>query len=360
MSSATSLPFGVNDTAVRTTLTAGITSTDTSVGVGEVTNPPSLPFLIAVFVDQSPLREDQMEIMEVTGISGATLAVTRGQKGTAAQSFSSGDKVFMGILPSDVFDQIGASRSEIQSAAGTREIRQALNELAFSVAEAQFNQNLTRLDYDGGFFHVFEDTRDVASNTSGLPFDGRVGPFISGLQTTPTTLTDSTDRVRGVAFGPNDRLAVGSDDNNTYVYDSNLNLTNTLTDSTNLVFGVAFGPNGRFAVGSDDNNTYVYDSDTKNTTFVSFSDLNLSDDGFSSAPADAVVAHDFTPDTDNSHTIEYTVSDQSGNSVVISESEVGDIVDVSNLQDTTLSIRVDVTDSDLNASLDDFAIHFNE
>jgi len=105
MSSATSLPFGVNDTAVRTTLSSGITSTDTSVDVGEVTNPPALPFLIAVFVDQSPLREDDMEIMEVTSISGTTLTVNRGAKGTSAQSFSSGDKVFMGIVPSDVFDR---------------------------------------------------------------------------------------------------------------------------------------------------------------------------------------------------------------------------------------------------------------
>jgi len=104
MSSATSLPFGVNDTAVRTTLASGITSTDTSIGVGEVTNSPALPFLIAVFVDQSPLREDDMEIMEVTSISGTTLTVNRGQKGTSAQSFSSGDKVFVGVLPSDFVD----------------------------------------------------------------------------------------------------------------------------------------------------------------------------------------------------------------------------------------------------------------
>ncbi|MCS3610968.1 hypothetical protein [Salinibacter ruber] len=104
MSSATSLPFGVNDTAVRTSLASGITSTDTSVDVGEVTNPPATPFLISVFVDQSPLREDDMEIMEVTSISGTTLTVNRGQKGTSAQSFSSGDKVFVGVLPSDFVD----------------------------------------------------------------------------------------------------------------------------------------------------------------------------------------------------------------------------------------------------------------
>jgi len=72
--------------------------------VGEVTNPPGLPFLIAVFVDQSPLREDDMEIMEVTSISGTTLTVNRGAKGTTAQSFSSGDKVFVGVLSSDFVD----------------------------------------------------------------------------------------------------------------------------------------------------------------------------------------------------------------------------------------------------------------
>jgi hypothetical protein len=123
MSSATSLPYGINDTAVRTTLASSITSTDTSFDVGEVTNAPSTPFLIAVWVDQSPLREDDMEIMEVTAISGTTLTVNRGQKGTSAQSFSSGDKVFMGIVPSDVFDRdpagIITSQSDIIAGDGT-------------------------------------------------------------------------------------------------------------------------------------------------------------------------------------------------------------------------------------------------
>lgn len=114
MSSANSLPYGVNDTAVRTTLSAGITSSDTSVDVGEVTNPPTTPFLIAVFVDQSPLREDDMEIMEVTGVSGTTLTVNRGAKGTTAQSFSGGDKVFMGVIPSDAFDELGYTKEEVE------------------------------------------------------------------------------------------------------------------------------------------------------------------------------------------------------------------------------------------------------
>jgi hypothetical protein len=174
------------------------------------------------------------------------------------------------------------------------------------------------------------------------------------------TLTDANGAVYGVAFDPVGRLATGTIEDNAFFYDSNLSLTNTLTDANGRVNHLEFSPNGTLAVPSWDNNTYVYDSTVATTIFISFSDLDLSANGFSSPPADAVVAHDFTPDTDDTHTIEYTVSDQSGNSVIISESQVGEIVDVSSLQDTTLSIQVDVTDDDFNASLDDFAIHFNE
>lgn len=561
MSTASSLPYGVNDTAVRTTLSNNITSTDTSVDVGEVTNAPATPFLIAVWVDQSPLREDQMELMEVTSISGTTLTVNRAQKGTSARSFDSGDSVFMGVLPSDVFDLLNKTKLEIRDAAGTREIRSALNDLAFSVAELQFNANLSRLGYQGGVYHVFEDKREVKSYTNGLLFNGSIGPSLEPIDTTPTNkLSDPGDRLWAVSFGPNERIAVGSQDDsvylydangnllsqlsggdtvrgvaigpnqrvaigniddetkvfeedgsnlptflsepsdwvlavsfgpngglvsasrdgNAYVYDQSLNLTNTLTDpndsvyaaeinangrivigsqddnayvydsslnlldtlrdaegtvrgvsvdssgrvavgsiddkvyvydqNLNLVntlaslggtaYGVEFGPNGRLAVGSgggeahvynpsltgrtsisdvtgaaqsvalgsdyrfavagEDGIGYIYDSPVLNPMNVVLEKFDLADSGFSGPPVDAVITHDFVPDSDGSQEITYTLSDQSGNSVTFGRSQVGDIVDVSPLQDTAIEVQVSITDSDLNALLNSFAIHFNE
>jgi hypothetical protein len=106
MAVSKALEYPLKDGAVRTTIqtAGGIASTDTSFDVGEVTGAPAPPFLIAVYVDQTPLREDAMELMVVEAVSGTTLTVSRGAKGTPAQSFSQGDRVFMAVAPADSFD----------------------------------------------------------------------------------------------------------------------------------------------------------------------------------------------------------------------------------------------------------------
>ena len=74
-----------------------------------------------------------------------------------------------------------------------------------------------------------------------------------------TTLTEATDNVNSVAFGDG-FLAVGSSDNDVYVYDtSDFSLETTLTESTSTVRGVAFG-DGFIAYGGADNNVYVHDT----------------------------------------------------------------------------------------------------
>jgi hypothetical protein len=166
MSTATSLPYGLNDTAVRTTLSNDITSGATSFDVSEVTNAPSVPFLIAVWVDQSPLREDDMEIMEVTGISGTTLTVTRGAKGTAAQSFSSGDKVFMGVAPSDVFDEVSGVPQGVKNTIESN-TQTSLENLLRSKANAVEHNN-TALGTDDAIYDIFADESKVFSSSKVL------------------------------------------------------------------------------------------------------------------------------------------------------------------------------------------------
>jgi len=201
MSSATSLPFGVNDTAVRTTLASGITSTDTSVDVSEVTNPPALPFLIAVFVDQSPLREDDMEIMEVTGISGTTLTVNRGQKGTAAQSFSSGDKVFVGIVPSDVFDKVNQS-DQVQR------LNDITSELLLKERQNEVALRNELLDTGAAIQDVFVDESKVFSKTdvtitdvnNDEDPDGRVEISNGGNDTPGTVVSEAKNLYDAAGF----------------------------------------------------------------------------------------------------------------------------------------------------------------
>lgn len=74
------------------------------------------------------------------------------------------------------------------------------------------------------------------------------------------TLSDSSGEIRGVAWDPfNGRLAASSSDDSIRIYDGNLNLLQTHTDSTNTATGMDWNPiNGDLAVGSQDGNVYVY------------------------------------------------------------------------------------------------------
>lgn len=114
MATSTNTEFPISDTTVRTTIQngGGITSVDTQFDVGIIKGEPSVPFLIGVWRNQAPLREDDMEFMEVTNISDddggsrVRLTVSRGKKGTTPISFSDGDYVFMAVSSADIFDRL--------------------------------------------------------------------------------------------------------------------------------------------------------------------------------------------------------------------------------------------------------------
>lgn len=78
----------------KTLLSSGITSSATSISVSDASAWPTLytgDYSLATLVDISD--NTIFEIVKVTAISSNTLTVARGQEGTTARAFSSGDKV---------------------------------------------------------------------------------------------------------------------------------------------------------------------------------------------------------------------------------------------------------------------------
>lgn len=85
-----------SNTAVSTTLTAGISNSAVSLTVASVTGYPSAPFTI--IIDPGTASE---ELCEVTNVSGSTFTVTRGIDGTPAISHSNGATVVHGASARD-------------------------------------------------------------------------------------------------------------------------------------------------------------------------------------------------------------------------------------------------------------------
>ena len=89
-----------SSTAARTTLSAGIDASQTTVGVVAVSGWPS-SFPYTLIIDQDTVNE---EIVEVTARSGTTLTVTRAVDGTTGKSHDAGAAVNHGVSARD-FDE---------------------------------------------------------------------------------------------------------------------------------------------------------------------------------------------------------------------------------------------------------------
>ena len=89
-----------SSTAARTTLSAGIDASQTTVGVVAVSGwPASFPYTL--IIDQDTVNE---EIVEVTARSGTTLTVTRAVDGTTGKAHDAGAAVNHGVSARD-FDE---------------------------------------------------------------------------------------------------------------------------------------------------------------------------------------------------------------------------------------------------------------
>lgn len=85
-----------SNTAVATTLTAGVNSSTTSVPVASVSGYPDAPF--TAILDPGTASE---EVVEVTAIVGSAFTATRGVDGTPAQSHGLGVAVVHGVSARD-------------------------------------------------------------------------------------------------------------------------------------------------------------------------------------------------------------------------------------------------------------------
>jgi hypothetical protein len=82
---------------IKTTLAANVTNTATSITLSSAANLPVIPtgYVLPVILNDAATGAIY-EIVYCTAITGATLTVTRGEEGTAAVSWLSGDTVFSG------------------------------------------------------------------------------------------------------------------------------------------------------------------------------------------------------------------------------------------------------------------------
>lgn len=110
---------------VNTTLAAAATSTDTTLTLGSSTNLPSLTTgqVMPLWLNDAATRS-VYELVYVTGISGATLTVERGQEGTTAVSWAVGDYAYCGPTGGTVANVYGDSSNAFEvadSTSGTQE-----------------------------------------------------------------------------------------------------------------------------------------------------------------------------------------------------------------------------------------------
>ena len=203
MATSTSTEFPISDTTVRTTIqnSGGITSADTQFDVGIVKNEPSVPFLIGVWRNQSPLREDDMEFMEVTNISDnesgsrVRLTVTRGQKDTTPISFSDGDYVFMAVSSADVFDQIIREEAKSQTVSIVDEdaAEGDPTEQNFETVEPFFNQSK--------FTVLFQSTADASADVGAHKVGAVLLLDAANGDSTVVTESERTNVVQGPLDG---------------------------------------------------------------------------------------------------------------------------------------------------------------
>lgn len=107
-----------SSTAVRTSLTADVTSSQTTFAVAAVAGFPA-QFPYTLIVDQNTVNE---ELVEVTGRSGTTLTIVRGVDGTTAVAHASGAVVEHGVSARDYAE----AQSHIAAATGVHGVAGAL------------------------------------------------------------------------------------------------------------------------------------------------------------------------------------------------------------------------------------------
>jgi hypothetical protein len=158
-----------------------------------------------------------MEIMEVTSISGTTLTVTRGAKGTTAQSFSGGDKVFMGIVPSDVFDRdpagILSNEGEIITADSNADPTKVSAGSDGDVLQMSGSQPTFAPSPAGGAWTEIAETV-ISSNVASIEFKNNIGSSFTAYRILISELEFTSSEPLRMRLSVNGSFVSGSSDYN--------------------------------------------------------------------------------------------------------------------------------------------------
>ena len=203
--------------AQDTTITSGITSSSTTVVVAGTTGyPTSYPFALAL--DYGSALE---EIVDVTGVAGLTLTITRAVNGTTAVAHAAGATVRHVITARDLTD--AQTHYNTALSAGAHGITGALATFFGSTTSANLASVVT--DETGSGSLTFATNPTITS------------PVI-------TDLTTKGDLIAGTGSGVITRLAVGSD-GQTLVANSSqttgLAYTNNFAAGKNAIINGDFG-----------------------------------------------------------------------------------------------------------------------
>lgn len=91
--------YNYSNTSVETTLASGISAANTVVALGSSTGlPASYPYTLIIDYGSA-----NVEVVSVTGPSGANFTVTRGEDGTTAQAHNPGARVVHGVVGRDLY-----------------------------------------------------------------------------------------------------------------------------------------------------------------------------------------------------------------------------------------------------------------
>lgn len=132
-----------SSTAVRTTLSSSIGTSDSSISVASDSGfPPSYPYILVLEKDTA-----NEEIVEVTGNVGTALSVTRGVDGTSARSHSAGVSVEHALIADDLTD----FRAHEAAAAGVHDIGAGASVVGTTTAQTLSNKTLGSNLAAGGF-----------------------------------------------------------------------------------------------------------------------------------------------------------------------------------------------------------------
>jgi hypothetical protein len=179
-----------------TTLSAGINASVTSIGVASVAKFPSISGSDYYYATIANTNNTTIEVIKVTSASGTTLTVVRGQDGTTAQSFASGDNFQIRVTAATLES---ATQSDV-SITGGSVATSTITDATASAKGLATSTQITKLDA----IEASADVTDTTNVTSaGALMDSELAGIAAVKATTGTFLTADQTKLDGIATSAN-------------------------------------------------------------------------------------------------------------------------------------------------------------